>query len=218
METNNCRVGLRCAQCRFPSQQIQSPTSARAAPAHDPLFALCKCFVCDLLFNTEPSTIAVVYRSPSIPPPDNISLICTLDTIISRRSDCILLGDFNCPKVNWASNAAPPNKVDSQLLNFYSVSLLHQCVLNPTRFRVNQHPSLLDLIFVKFPHLIYPISVHPLLGKSDHAVLCWTYTSTLPQLPPRPEKINPASVFKQLQLPLQKPTNVPCISRIIHDA
>ncbi len=56
--------------------------------------------VCELLFNTEPSTIAVVYRSPSTPPPDNISLICTLDTIISRRSDCIVLGDFNCPKVN----------------------------------------------------------------------------------------------------------------------
>ncbi len=26
--------------------------------------------VCDLLFNTEPSTIALVYRSPSTPPPD----------------------------------------------------------------------------------------------------------------------------------------------------
>ncbi len=70
---------------------------------------------------------------------------CTLDTIISRRSDCIVLGDFNCPKVNWASNTAPPNTVDSQLLNF------HQCALTPTRFHVNQHPSLLDLILVKFP-------------------------------------------------------------------
>ncbi len=46
--------------------------------------------VCDLFFNTEPSTIAVVYRSPRAPPPDNISLICTLDTIISHRSDCVV--------------------------------------------------------------------------------------------------------------------------------
>ncbi len=52
----------------------------------------------------------------------------------------------------------------------------------------------LDLIFVKFPHLISPISVHPPLGKSDHVVLCWTYTSALPQLPPRPDKINPARI------------------------
>ncbi len=62
---------------------------------------------------------------------------------------------------------------------------------------VNQHPSLLDLIFLKFPHLISPISVHPLLGKLDHAVLCWTYTSALPQLPPRPDKINPAHINAQ---------------------
>ncbi len=101
------------------------------------------------------------------------------------------------PRVNWASNAAPPNTVDFQLLNICSDSLLHQRVLSPTRIRVNQHLSLLDLIFVKFPHLIFHISVHPPLGKSDHAVLCWTYTAALPQLPPRPDKINPARINVQ---------------------
>ncbi len=134
--------------------------------------------VCELHFNSESSTIALVYRSPYTPPPDYISLICTLDTIISRRSDCVVLGNFNCPKLNCVTNTAPPNTVASQLLNFCSDSLLHQCVLTPTRFRVNQHPSLLGLIFVKFPHLISPISVHPPLGKSDHAVLCLTFPPT----------------------------------------
>ncbi len=52
---------------------------------------------CELLFNSEPLTIALAYRSPNTPSPDNISLICTLDTIISRRYDCVVLGDFNCP-------------------------------------------------------------------------------------------------------------------------
>ncbi len=116
---------------------------------------------CELLFNTEPSIIALVYRSPNTPPHDNISLICTLETIISRRPDCVVLGDFNRLKVNWASNTAPPNTV---------------------------------LIFVKFPNLISPIPIHPTLGKSDHTVLCWTYTSALPQLPPRPNKINPTRI------------------------
>ncbi len=64
--------------------------------------------VCELLINTEPSIIALVYRSPNIPPPDNISLIFTIVTIVSHRSDCVVLGHFNCPKVNWVSNAAPP--------------------------------------------------------------------------------------------------------------
>ncbi len=70
-------------------------------------------------------------------------------------------------------------------------------IIGVPRFRVSQHSSLLDLIFVKFPHLISPFSIRPPLGKSDHAVLCWTYTSALPQLPPRPEKINPARINVQ---------------------
>ncbi len=42
--------------------------------------------------------------------------------------------------------------------------MVHAEVLTPTRFRANQHLSLVDLIFVKFLHLISPISVHPPLG------------------------------------------------------
>ncbi len=72
-------------------------------------------------------------------------------TIISRRADCVVFGDFNCPKVNWFSNTPQRNTVDSQLLNVCSDSLLHQRVLTLTRFRVNQHPSLLDLIFCQIP-------------------------------------------------------------------
>ncbi len=44
--------------------------------------------VCELLFNTEPSIIALVYRSPSTPPPDDISLICTLDTLVGLTALC----------------------------------------------------------------------------------------------------------------------------------
>ncbi len=113
--------------------------------------------LCELLLNTEPSTIALIYRSPGTPPPDNISLICTLDTIISRRSDFIVLGDFNCPKVNWASTSAPPNTSDSKLLKFCSDSLLHQCVLTPTRFRVNQHHQFLSNSHTSFPLSLFTL-------------------------------------------------------------
>ncbi len=104
-------------------------------------------------YNIEPSIIVLVYRSPNTPSLDNIYLICTPKAINSCRSNCAVLGGFNCPKLNWVSNTAPPKTVDSQLLNFCSDSLLHQCILTPTRFRVNQNPSILDLICVKFPYL-----------------------------------------------------------------
>ncbi len=135
--------------------------------------------VCELLFNYRPSVIALVYSSPNSPPPDNISPVYTLETIISHRSDCVVLGGFNCPKVNWVSNTAPPKAVDSQLLNFCSDSFFRQCVFTPTRFRVNQQPSLFGLIFAQFPHLIFPISIHPPLGTSDHVPIWWAYISVL---------------------------------------
>ncbi len=154
-----------CVKSNLLPQRVLLPPTTPSSP-------YVSLIVCEQLLNTEPLTIAIVYRSPSTPPPENISLICTLDTIISCQSDCIVLGDFNCLKVNRVSNTAQPNTVDSQLLNFCSDSLLHQRVLTPTRFRVNQHPYLLDLFFVQFPHLISPISFHPPLCKSDHTIQC----------------------------------------------
>ncbi len=141
-------------------------------PSTTPSSLYVSLIVCELLFNIVPSIIVLVYRSPNTPSLGNIYLICTPEAINSCRSNCAVLGDFNCPKFNWVSNTAPPKTVDSQLLSFCSDSLLRQCILTPTRFLVNQHPSPLDLIFVKFPHLISPISIHSPLGKSDHAVLC----------------------------------------------
>ncbi len=115
-------------------------------PSTTPSSLYVSLIVCELLFNIEPPIVVLVYRNPNTPPPDNISLICTLKAINSCRYDYVVLGDFNCPKVNWVSNTAPPKTVDSKLLNFCPDSLLHQCSITPTRFRVNQHPSLLDLI------------------------------------------------------------------------
>ncbi len=64
----------------------------------------------------------------------------------------------------------------------------------PTRFRVNQVPSLLNLLFAKFPNLTSPITVQPPFSQSDHAFLQWTYTSAVPQLSPIPGKINSAHI------------------------
>ncbi len=75
---------------------------------------------------------------------------------------------------------------------FCSDSLLHQCVLTLTRFLVTQHPSLLNMIFNKFPHLIAPISIHPPFGKSGHAHFYWAITSS--PTPSRPDKLNPAHI------------------------
>ncbi len=50
----------------------------------------------------------------------------------------------------------------------YGITLIPMCPC-PTRFRVNQVPSLQDLLFVKFPNPTSPITVQRPLGKPDHA-------------------------------------------------
>ncbi len=63
--------------------------------------------------------------------------------------------------------------------------ILHQHVLSPTRFRTGQNPSLLDLVFTKFPDSITAIEVEPPLGRSDHAVITCDVWITNPE-PARP--------------------------------
>ncbi len=68
--------------------------------------------------------------------------------------------------------AYPPDTTHSQQLpDSATESVLHQYVHAPTYFRVNQVPSLLGLLFVKFPSLTSPIPIQPPLGKSDHVLL-----------------------------------------------
>ncbi len=55
----------------------------------------------------------------------------------------------------------------------------------------------LDQLFVKFPNLTSPITSQPPLGKSDHALLQWTYKFAVPQPPPLPSKANPARINVQ---------------------
>ncbi len=61
---------------------------------------------------------------------------------------------------------------------------------------MSQVPSLLDLLFVKFPNLTFPITVQPPLRKSDHALQQWTYKSAVPPSP-LPSKVNPARIYVQ---------------------
>src|SRR5699024_8561194 len=51
---------------------------------------------------------------------------------------------------------------------------LVQLVSTPTRFRLNQAPSLLDLILTNDDNLVTNIETAPLIGFSDHIILSCT--------------------------------------------
>ena len=52
-----------------------------------------------------------------------------------------------------------------------------QLIKEPTRFRMGQEPSLLDLIITTDEHLINNIEIKAPLGKSDHVVLEFSVTN-----------------------------------------
>ena len=81
--------------------------------------------------------------------------------------EVILVGDFNLPSANW--NTLTSN--DSYTTKFLEVlddTGLEQIIQEPTRYRINQIPSLLDLILVDDPEIICGIIISDSFGKSDH--------------------------------------------------
>lgn len=94
------------------------------------------------------------------------------------KSDYLLImGDFNYGNINWIHWVPTVDRnlgIGSEEAKF--VECLRDCFLSqhvaePTRVRINNVPSILDLIFTNEEYLIDNLIYHSPLGKSDHCVL-----------------------------------------------
>ncbi|KAL3268636.1 hypothetical protein HHI36_007740 [Cryptolaemus montrouzieri] len=76
--------------------------------------------------------------------------------------------DFNLTAVPWP---LAPNRIynspSGPFVEMIRDSDLHQLVKEPTHFRVNQNPSLLDLVLVNDPSLVHELIHLPPFGRSD---------------------------------------------------
>ena len=144
---------------------------------------------CRIPLQNNSLNIMALYRSPTTSEEDNELLLKNIESIAERNEDCIVLGDFNAPSVNWNAMSCPSqNTFDAKLLNVIEDSFLFQCVTENTRFRTSQIPSLLDLIFVKYPDLVSDVKILPPLGRSDHAVVtCVMEAPRNPETPSIPQ-------------------------------
>ncbi len=73
---------------------------------HSPPFVNLIAF--ELLNNIDPTVLVLAYRSPNTPPTDTTTFLCTLTKLVKLRLDCLLCGDFNCPKIDWPEYSPPP--------------------------------------------------------------------------------------------------------------
>ena len=122
--------------------------------------------------------LGCIYRSPSgdqVQQIEQTSKLCQLmkEVTDTNPSHLVMVGDFNYPEIDWTnglSSAAHPHHTHD-FISTTQECLLFQHVLEPTRFRHGQSPTLLDLILSNEDGMISELSYRPGLGESDHVCL-----------------------------------------------
>jgi len=128
------------------------------------------CF--DLTESSVPYRFFVVYRPPALHaslaaktsrPEVMRSLVCCLELNLNKFGPNIILGDFNCPDINWQAMLCSPEPCHKTLYDFVVLNGFTQCVISPTRLS-----NVLDLLFVSDPLLVSTLEVVPPFSTSDH--------------------------------------------------
>ena len=118
--------------------------------------------------------VGAIYRSPtSVVVNDNQMLRLFDDAnTVAGENRLLIMGDFNVPKVDWATNKVltGARRIDRELHTTISDLFLHQHVKVPTRYS-GQTKSTLDLIFTKEEEDVKNIEVGNPVGASDHGVV-----------------------------------------------
>ena len=142
----------------------------------------------DISMNNCHMLCGVVYRKPNSGALNDDLLRQMINTACKHYSKVLIIGDMNYPKIKWKECEvdAGPYSQEMKFFDCLEDNFLTQHVHEPTRFRGNNEPSLLDLIVTENDQsqvsssLIYD---EP-LGKSDHVVLKFDYLVTITEPPP----------------------------------
>ena len=110
---------------------------------------------------------------------NNSNLNLLIQQIASNKKythKCIV-GDFNYRKINWIHWSTPCDESsdEEKFLEALRDSYYYQHVLEPTRARGVDEPSLLDLILTGEENQVSDLEYLAPLGKSDHSVLSFTF-------------------------------------------
>ena len=113
-----------------------------------------------------------IYRSPNSNDENNKKLNEALSSL-SSKNHVLIMGDFNHPEINWIEETTPTSSRHkaSEFMEAVRDSFLIQHVKQPTHFRGDQTPNLLDLVFTSEEGMINKIEHDAPLGKSHHQIL-----------------------------------------------
>ena len=127
--------------------------------------------------------VGCIYRSGSMD--KAVTLDPKLHSMINKMAlnrkftEVMMVGDFNHPTISWQPEPHirydhAPGHPDLLFVDCLHDSFLHQHIDQPTRYRINQAPTIDDLILTSNESLIEHINYNCHLGHSDHITINFT--------------------------------------------
>ncbi len=169
-EDDNCHRGV----CIYIHHSLKS---SRVFPS---IRSCAEAIWCEIkLQKNDTFIIGSVYRSPNSDPANNDAVNNYLRDVCSLKPTHLLItGDFNHPEVDWqngCSNTNDDHKAKKFLDTIYDCYLI-QHVDEPTHWRCDQEPTLIDLVLTNEEGMVNGIDYLPPLGKSHHSGLLFNYS------------------------------------------
>ena len=120
--------------------------------------------------------IGLIYRPPNNNYEDDSKLNSLLIAAEQQtiKKQLLVLGDFNYPDIRWDIGDAQSGTKQEEFIKTINDLYWLQNVNDVTRVRVNNKPSMLDLVFTRSSKEIDYLKFNPCLGKSDHVVLVFS--------------------------------------------
>ena len=110
------------------------------------------------------------------------------------NSTVIITGDFNYREIDWENEYAPPDKENQRhFIKSLQDCYLFQHVSEPTRYRQDENPNLLDLVLSGEEGMVCDLDYLPPLGESDHVCIRFNVKCTQSTEIPETKKRN---IFK----------------------
>ncbi len=104
--------------------------------------------LCRISYPYQLLTVLGAYRSPTSPEADDEQIIHAARLVANQTRNCLILGDFNAPHLNWQTGSCSlSNGFPMTLFEIAKDEFLFQAIRSPTRFREGNNPSILNLAF-----------------------------------------------------------------------
>lgn len=126
--------------------------------------------------------IGCIYRSDSGSQENNEMLLELFRHSMSLNySHYLIIGDFNFNKISWDNwyTSRSESSNEYKFIECIRDCFLYQHVTRPTRYRADDEPSIIDLIFTNEENMVSDLKYYSPLGRSDHSVLIFDYNCYL---------------------------------------